>query len=349
MKADVAIVACGARTPVGLTAWTSAASVRAGISRLYLHPYLIDQYGDAMRVGMDGVMSEDLAGEDRMFVMAESALREVCRELGSFLPRAGLYLGLPESRPGWSTDAGMPLAHALIHRVAPELPLEHVSVLPLGHAAAIEGVARAVKALRAEEHELVIVGGVDSYLHVDTLEWLDENGQLYNDRDSRSSFVPGEGAGFCALALPSWCRAHRVPMLARVVGIGIAEEPNRIKTETVCVGEGLSEAVREATSGLSLPEEKIGDTFCDLNGERYRTEEFAFCTLRNHHPFEDANHFIAPADRWGDVGAASGVLLTICAVASGMRRYARAGHAMVFAGSEGGLRGAVVLRLGRGH
>lgn len=343
MTIGACIVGCGARTVVGLRAWTTAAAVRAGISRLGFHPELLDKHGDELRVAMDSKLDASLEGVDRMRVLAEWPLAEACEPVAPFLSRAAVFLGLPEARPGWSADAGLPLARDVVGKVAPGIPLDRVVALSRGHAAALMGMAQAIEALRAGDCDVAIVGGVDSYLDTDTLEWLDDNGQIHNDRDSRSSFVPGEGAGFVALASSRWCRAQRVPVLARVVGIGLAEEPNRIKSETVCTGDGLSRAVREATQGLSLPAEKIGDTFSDLNGERYRSEEFAFAALRNPHPFLDANRFAAPADSWGDVGAASGALLTICAVASLMKRYARTDRVMVIAGSEGGLRGALVL------
>lgn len=81
------------------------------------------------------------------------------------------------------------------------------------------------------------------------------------------------------------------------------------------MGEGLSQAVREATRVLRLSEKKTGDTYCDLNGERNRAEEFTFAVLRNPHLFEDANRFTAPADAWGDGGAAAGPLLAMLAAA----------------------------------
>ncbi len=54
MPARVRIVATGARTPVGLySALSAAAAVRAGISRLAEHPFMIDQAGDPMPAAMD--------------------------------------------------------------------------------------------------------------------------------------------------------------------------------------------------------------------------------------------------------------------------------------------------------
>src|SRR5690606_4156616 len=134
-------------------------------------------------------------------------------------------------------------------KVAPAISVDRVVALPHGHAAALMGMAQAIEALRAGDCEVAIVGGVDSYMHVDTLERLDDSGRRHHDRDSRSSFVRGEGAGFVALASRTWCRAQRVPVLARVVGSGLAEEPSRIRSATVGTGEGLSRAIREATRG----------------------------------------------------------------------------------------------------
>lgn len=336
---DVCIVGCGARTPVGLRAWTAAAAVRAGISRLGFHPHLVDRHGDPMRVAMDAKLDPDLEGQERMRVLGERALGEACEAIHPVLHRAAVFVGLPEPRPGWPAEAAEPFTRALVANVTPRVDPSRVHALPQGHAAGILAMARAIEALRTEACELAVVGGVDSYVHVDTLEWLDAQGRLHNDQDSRSSFVPGEAAGFCVLATPSWCRSRQVEPLARVIGLGLATEPSR----TIGVGEGLSQAVRDATRGLRLPEQKIGDTYGDLNGERHRSEEFTFAMLRNPQPFEDANRFMAPADTWGDVGAASGPLFAILATASGMRAHARAPHALALAGSDGGLRGAAVL------
>lgn len=342
---DVCIVCCGARTPVGLRAWTTAAAIRAGISRLGFHPHLLDRHGDPMRVAMDARLDPDLEGEARMRLLAESALGEACEAIRPLLDRAAVFLGLPEPRPGWPADAAEPFTRSLLTEVMPQVHPSRVHALAQGHASGILAMLRAIEALCFGDCELAVVGGIDSYLHVDTLEWLDEQGRLHNDQDSRSSFVPGEAAGFCVLALPSWCRARQVEPLARIVGLGVAADPSRTGTGKVCTGEGLSQAVRDATRGLRLPEQKIGDTFCDLNGERHRSEEFTFAMLRNPQPFVDANRFTAPAESWGDVGAASGPLFAVLATASGMRAYARAPHALAFAGSDGGLWAAAVLAL----
>jgi 3-oxoacyl-[acyl-carrier-protein] synthase-1 len=60
--------------------------------------------------------------------------------------------------------------------------------------------------------------------------------------------------------------------------------------------------------------------------------------------FVDGTAYHLPVSCWGDIGAASGALLTTLAVRAWSRKYARGPLALVWAGSEAGLRAAVVLQ-----
>ena len=57
------IVALGARTPVGITAEESAASVRAGICRAREFPF-IDARGEPVVLATDGALDTQLEGRD---------------------------------------------------------------------------------------------------------------------------------------------------------------------------------------------------------------------------------------------------------------------------------------------
>ena len=54
MSDSVHIVAVGARTPLGLTAESSAAAVRAGIRRLTHHPLFVDRMAEPVTVAGPG-------------------------------------------------------------------------------------------------------------------------------------------------------------------------------------------------------------------------------------------------------------------------------------------------------
>ena len=83
--------------------------------------------------------------------------------------------------------------------------------------------------------------------------------------------------------------------------------------------------------------------YSDINGERYRAEEWGLAILRTATWFRDPAGYIAPASQWGDLGAATGTALAMLAAAAWKRGYARGPLAMLIAGSEAGLRAAVVL------
>jgi 3-oxoacyl-[acyl-carrier-protein] synthase-1 len=205
---------------------------------------------------------------------------------------------------------------------------------------AIEG-ARAL--LQRDEADLCLAGGVDSYLETETLEWIEDSHQLHS-LDNSWGFVPGEAAGFCLLASPRAARALKGGVLARLIGVATAREENRIKTETICLGRGLTQALHQALE--ALPTEALVDqVICDLNGEPYRANELAFTMTRLARRFASPGEFLAPADCWGDVGAASGPLFAALAVAAGARGYGRGPRNLLWASSEGGQRCAALLQV----
>jgi 3-oxoacyl-[acyl-carrier-protein] synthase-1 len=147
-----------------------------------------------------------------------------------------------------------------------------------------------------------------------------------------------------ALASEALLRAQRLPSLAKVGGTGIAHEPTAASTDPYAVnlGRGLVAAITAATAGLPSAV-RIDRVLCDLNGERTRSEEWGMAALAIHHVLAQAGDYEAPSASWGDVGAASGPLLVVLAVQAWARGYHAGSHALLFAGSDSGLRGAVVL------
>jgi 3-oxoacyl-[acyl-carrier-protein] synthase-1 len=155
-------------------------------------------------------------------------------------------------------------------------------------------------------------------------------------------FIPGEGAAALLVARENVARSLGLGVYAVVLSVGTANEPKRIKTETVCIGEGLTAAFRAALAALP-PGAVVSDIYCDMNGEPYRADEFGFTALRTKGGFESLSDFRAPADCWGDVGAAGGPLHVLLACAAAGKRYARGAHAFAWASAEMGERAAAVV------
>ena len=80
-----------------------------------------------------------------------------------------------------------------------------------------------------------------------------------------------------------------------------------------------------------------------MNGEPYRADEFGFACLRTKERFVSVSDFIAPADCWGDVSAASAPLGIMLSAIAARKSYAKGRFALVWGSSEGGERGAALV------
>jgi 3-oxoacyl-[acyl-carrier-protein] synthase I len=345
MAININIVSIGARTPIGLQAASSAAAVRAGISGLGKHPFMIDRMGDPMPGALDAQLDCRVMGPERFLALAETAMREACAPLNA-VPGESLqlpvYLGLPEIRPGFSKKDAETVQTRLAD--AEDLPckISDIKIFTQGHAAGLAAIAAAMEQMLKGTYEACLVGGVETYFQPDTMEWLDVNRQLAG-KDARSAFVPGEGAGFCLLMVAPTQKRLGLEAMARVQTVAVEREKNLIKTSDVSLGEGLTEAVRETVRNLAVPDETITDVICDINNERYRGEEWGFVCLRLSKYFDDPSAYNSPANCWGDMGAASGLVFAMLACKANAGGYAKGARTLLWASSEGGLRAAAVL------
>jgi 3-oxoacyl-[acyl-carrier-protein] synthase-1 len=339
------VVALGASTVVGRDAWSSATAVRGGISGFSQHPYMIDTAGEPMRVARAPWLDIDLSGTERfealLFPAVDQALMLVAEGYAKDL-HVALSLGLPSLRPGLPDD----LQHAFVKALGEKYRqvFSAVATFSNGHAAGLLALDAAVKKLVQGSVDACVVAAVDSYMEPETLEWLEENDQLHSAGSLNNAwgFIPGEGAGALMLVRRQVMERLRLTPLARVLGVGTAFESKQIKTKTICIGEGLTQAFRVALQ--ALPEGiKVTDVYCDMNGEPYRADEYGFAGLRTKEAFESVSNYCAPADCWGDVAAAGGPLHLILAAIAGAKGYANGNLALAWASAESGERSAVLV------
>jgi 3-oxoacyl-[acyl-carrier-protein] synthase-1 len=172
---------------------------------------------------------------------------------------------------------------------------------------------------------------------------LEECDQLHSGGALNNAwgFIPGEAAG--AVLIGSHASQAHVKSHGQILAIGLAQETKLIKSEDVCIGEGLTQAFRQAFQSLPAGS-SIDNIFCDMNGEAYRADEYGFTALRTKDRFRRPTDFIAPADCWGDVGAAGAALHLAMAVACCANGYGHGPLSLVWASSEAGQRGAVVVQ-----
>lgn len=334
------IVGLGARTPVGSSAPMSAASVRAGIVRFAEHPFMVDEAGAPMVVSAASYVPATVLGPERYVALAVPAMAEALAPLSRVLPMrpVPLALGVPLARPGLPQQLVSRLEAASRESLEGRVRISRVH--PAGHVAGLLGLQTAAEWLK-QGAEFCLVGGVESYLEPETLEWLDRREQLQS-QTHRWGFVPGEGAAFCLVASEQAMRRHGLRPLARVTAVSSATEQNRPETGRVSTGTALTQALRGVLATLPAGT-KVGHVLGDLNGERSRADEYGFSIARLGERFVDATDVRTPADCWGDVGAASGSLFVNLAVAARMRGYAKGPWSLLWTSSESGERCAALV------
>lgn len=344
MSGRLEVVAVGARTPLGSAAESSAAAVRAGIASFAQFPFIMAG-GDRVVVSADPELDPATEGRERLVPLIDSVLDEVLHKLtqgSAYRGPCRLLLALPEARPGFSDDDATWVADAAKSRLRAPFPHLEIAIAGRGHAGAIQAIQVAIQESTRSEDSLFLIVGADSYHHPHTFLWLEQERQ-FAQPGVRGGFLPGEGVGCLALTTARLQTALRLPSLASVGGVGTARESLLRTSETGSFGAAMTEAVLAATKGLRLPAERVDTLYSDINGERYRSEEWGFVAMNTPSLWKTLDYEM-PSACWGDVGAAFGTLAAVLSVQSHQRRYARGVCSLVMAGSESGLRGAVLLR-----
>lgn len=340
------ITGCGATTAVGYTAEMTAASVRANMSRAR-ESHLIDKAGEPMVLSMAGFLDGDPLGVDRLVALAAPAATEAVAPLATAIDggmRIPILCGLSDGRPGEPPNTGAVLLQALAAQLK-FVDVRKSRTLPLGHASGLVALQEAVEWIGSGKEPAVLVGGVDSYYDADVLEWLDDTRRLHSDAN-RDGFVPGEGAGFCLVMSEEAAAAHGSRLLASIVTITTTEELHPLVSDGICTGQGLTEAFHQALETSSSQGQRADWALCDMNGESFRSREWVYAYLRTGRHHRDPLELWHPADCYGDIGAASGPVLTGIAIAAWRRSYARGPQALVWASSDTVHRSAVLLRAG---
>lgn len=344
MMKSIYILKCGTQSPVGTHSGMTAASARAGISRFCTHPSYEDRDWLPVKVAMAGYLEPAMTAVDRMTAMGAAALGEVLQVLeksGCEAGRVPLLVGLPSERPGLDRQL-QPALETGFSSIRPDsaLLLEPV-FFPFDNASGLIALKEAARQLQNGEAEFCIGGGVDSFISTGTLTWLEEKG-LLRCESNRWGLIPGEAAGFCLLSSRETAEKYQLNPLAELLAIG---ESDAFREDgEICTGRELTFAVERTFE--YLPEgDKIAELFCDANGQRQRVSELGYLFQRLGGRFTDINRVVAPADIWGDLGAASGPLLISLVTEAGRKGYSRGPYNMITAVSDMGKKAAALVHL----
>ncbi|MGB3317103.1 MAG: hypothetical protein WBB85_22175 [Albidovulum sp.] len=327
------VLRTAACTAVGLSPAAAAAAVRCALSGFSEYAKAPDRLGEPAIVAAPPGIAEIDDPAQAIGAMAAAALSQIAD--GTPLP---VLLALPEPRPGLPGTLG---AQVKAHLEAQVTGVQVALADGAGHAGGGSALRQASGYLARTPGAVIAVVGADSYLHPETIAWLERNRQLHAPYNAWG-FIPGAAAGACLLAHPQNAE-RRGTARAIVEKVAIDREDVPIKTDGVCLGWSMTRIVQSLLE--DLPPRAVFDGFyCDQNGETYRADEIGFMLARTSERFSDPAAFAAPADCWGDVGAASLPLFIALAVEAAERGYARGPVSVHLAGSESGLRSGLRLR-----
>jgi 3-oxoacyl-[acyl-carrier-protein] synthase-1 len=346
MSKTIDIIGLGARTSVGWDALSTAASVRAGLARFAEYASLTDCQGNPVAVAMAPYLAPEICGSDRFLALGIPAAEEALSCLANSLSKGislDILIGLPLERPGLPKELGDDVIKGFEKAFAGNTTVNSINVFAKGHAAGLMALQLGRQRILDGKTKACLIGGIDHYLTPETMTWLDKNEQLLTEANPWG-FVPGEGAGFCLLASSDLLEQLKCQTLGQVASMALAHEKNLIKTDTVCLGEGMTAAIRETMQPFHEHKTQIDDIICDLNGEPYRAEELSYALLKTGEHLKTPDNIKIPMDCWGDVGAASGPLYVILAIMAGQKGYAKGLHTMILTGSESGERCVGMIR-----
>ncbi len=341
---SIQIVNCGSQSPIGTWTSMSAANVRAGLARISAYPHYEDTQWSQVSVAMAEYLDPAIPNLSRFLKLGLEALKETLSPLKQRENRVDtipLLIGLPEKREGLSVELESKLVKELGAITNDYGTVFRIEFFRGGHAAGMEALRGAIRKLENGETEFCIAGGIESYLDELSLNWLEQQG-LLKCSDNKWGMTPGEAAGFCLLTLPQTAQKQGLHSYGELLGVSVAEEETG--NGDVCLGRGLTQAIKEVVSTLPK-DETIQQVYCDLNGQRHRADEYGYAFQKVHRYLDDPKGVIAPANQWGDLGAASVPLLIGLITESGRKGYAKGPNNLVFAMSPGGKRGAALIKL----
>lgn len=345
---DLVITAANSITAIGHDGRLTAASVRAGISRFTEYDEYLDRNDNPITVAQIRGINEGWDTPQRMAGIAgvclASMLDDYFQNGGQRPSHVQLFLGVAsEERPGprYEESCLFPLV-GIIGKWAGKADYQ---VVPRGNASFMYAIDQASRLIGNTPGTVCIIGGVDSLLRTSTLNWFEKDHRLKSGSYGRhQGLIAGEAVGFMIVEGRAGAKEARRRILAHVAGLGVAREPVLRASGFLGRNSGLTEACHAALNGLR--EKEVGAAFNDLNGENSRAREWSMAEMRCFDRPDENRRLWTPANCYGDIGAASGVVMANIATQGFVRGWAPS-PALITCSDDHGPCGAMILDKGQ--
>ena len=336
------VVGLGLCTPVGTSTRMTLAALRAGLVR-FAETNVLDGLGHPVRASRLSLLAPSLSRTQRMAALGRQALAGV-HPLLAGLPGGPvpLYLGLPEAGVGAEVEQE-PLLAALLAKAGGRL--RGVKVFPSGRAAFFEALAAAQADLRSgKAGALALVGAVDSLGDNASLEAL-AVARLTLGHANRDGRIPGEAAGFVALARPGAPKSLGLEALGFVLGTALGVEPHPFTQQAPSLAGGLTQVLRQLRLDTAVSARRVDGVLACQPAESYWGTEFSRAYLRNAALMPEPLRVGVSGEGLGDAGAGAGPVMLGVALHRARWRASGARRTLVYGCADGGRVGACVVEL----
>jgi len=338
MTATLHIHGWGAVTPVGLTAPSTCAAVRAGINR-FEDTFVSGPAAPTRKIST--VRAARALKNDYGEWLSNLAVRALSEAIGAQpfdANRAALLVLYPsDDRP-----APAPSTAVFVQALQKKARLAFAEVHVVSEAdKTLAGLLRLVQELTASNKVAeCIVGAADSFLSAAELRQLEGAGRLHGEDNPRGMF-PSEGAAFLRVS-PS-LYGYPLRPVGRIVGFAETREAEQSQARGRSVGDAMRLATGQALGRAGLPESSVGLVCSNFAGERDQGWEQTFAHAKTYRTRRPRLPKLWPGMSVGDIGCASVMLSPIAAGMALARGYGNAGVATCEAYSRFGPRGCVVV------
>ena len=341
------VVSIGMITPVGVDTETTAAAVKAGVSSYKESDFFDDNFN---RIKMSCVPQEllhDCLVEDvivselqprhaRMLQLAKLAIAQIVEQIpkNNTIP---LILAGPESTGPDDQQLTNIFLQNLSIQSGIDLDLVNSRVISLGRAGGLDAIDLAMRYLAVADKDYVLVGAVDTFHEKNVMDYFLAKGRLCAN-DAMDGFVPGEGAAF--LLLSNKRKLNSDGASPFVLEPGLDQEKGHLYSDEIYTGSGLAKAFAKAVSKSSI--KNINAIYSSMNGEHYFAKELGVALMRNTLLHNSNSELLHPADCYGDLGAAAGIVM-IGLSCMALQKERGPSSFLVYASSDGASRSAAIV------
>lgn len=351
MQNNIVITAVAISTAVGLDTATSCASVRAGIVRFTETMFENSDYEPyVMAVIPDNCLPLEEIENIASFTQQERRLVRILaltsEEISQwkFDGKIPFILGLPQNEEINISSLKKKLK-CVMKTKDNDSKMTSIHIIAKGRSAGLLAVQEACNILKSHKAEIVMAGGCDSYYDLDILKSLDSQSRLRSEMNL-DYFIPGEGVGIICLTTEMHAIRNRMPILAILEDSASGFEEGHLYSEIPYKGEGLSNTFKKLFNNYEG--ERIRTIFSGMNGEGIWAKELGVSCIRHKNNFAENFLIEHPADCYGDIGAASGIVMIGQAITGMQKEYVNA-PILVYTSSDHGNRCAVILNMKKKH